>query len=113
MRLHGTSVVKLKDFFVNLKDLAGTCFSITRHEYDKNPYKVCSYSHIYSNFGLSWNDCIKEIGLEINKKFSFPIKQGRKPIDRSNYKKTECLRCGKLFDSWNIKYNRICDNCKY
>lgn len=109
--LTGTSVIKLEVFISNLKDIAGTCF-LTRIEYDNNSQKVCSYAHVYKNFGLTWNSLLEQAGIPITRKYAFPIKQGRKPKDTSKSREIYCLRCLKLFISIDPKVNRICLKCK-
>jgi len=111
MKLHGTSVIKFSDFIENLRDIAGTCF-LTRNEFDYNCNKVCSYSHINKNFNLSWNACLEQAGLNIKKKVSFPITQGRKSKDKILLTVVICLCCLKKFESIDPKINRICKKCK-
>ena len=111
MRLKGTFVANLDNFFQNLKDIAGTCF-LTRSEYDANPNKINSYSHINKNFNLSWHKCLEQAGLNIKKRVSFPIKNGRKSKDKILLKIVICLCCLKEFESIDPKINRICNKCK-
>ena len=109
--LTGTSVIKLEVFINNLQYIAGTCF-LTRDEYDNNNQKVCSYAHVYKNFGLTWNSLLEQAGIPIKRKYAFPIKQGRKPRDTSKSKEVYCLRCIELFISIDPKINRVCKDCK-
>ena len=111
MKLFGTSVAKFSDVIDNLKFLAGTC-TMTRSEYDANPNKVCSYSHINRIFNISWNELLENAGVPIKHAVSFPIKQGRKCKDLSKNRIVSCLRCGELFESIDPKINRICRKCK-
>ena len=111
MGLNGTSVVKLTVFLDNLIHIAGTRY-ITRTEYDANPNKICSYSHINRNFKYRWNEILEQAGIPIKRKLHFPYTQGRKEKDKSKAKVVECLRCLELFESIDPKINRICDKCK-
>src|SRR3990172_9794912 len=111
MKLQGTSIVAFADFIESLKSIAGTCF-LTRAEYDNNPNKMNSYSHINKNFGYTWNECLENAGIPIKHAVSFPIKQGRKPKKVSQNKIVYCLRCDELFESIDPKINRICRKCK-
>ena len=111
MKLQGTSVSKFSNFIENLKEIAGTK-TLTRAEYDNNPNKMNSYSHINKNFGYTWNELLEQAGIPIKHAVSFPIKQGRKPARKVNNRVVECLRCGKLFESIDPKINRICRKCK-
>lgn len=110
-KLSGTSVIKLSTFLDSLKDMAGTCF-LTRLDYDNNPNKVCSFSHINNNFAITWNNCLELVNLPVKRKWKFPIKQGRKPKDKSMAKMVECLRCLNMFESLDSRINRICRKCK-
>ncbi len=111
MKLRGTSVVKFDYFIDNIQELAGTCNSITRSEYDSNIGKICSYAHINKNFNMTWNYCLKMAGLRINKNFE-NVHSGRKIKNKTNYKTVSCLKCDDLFESFNPKLNRICPSCK-
>ena len=110
MGLNGTSVIKLSIFLDNLKDIAGTCY-LTKSEYDANPNKICSYSHINRNFKYTWNNLLEQAGIPIKRKLPFPYTQGRKPMDKSKAKIVECLRCLKEFESIDPCVNRICNKC--
>ena len=111
MKLSGTTVVKFSDFIENLTFLAGTKLTITRSEYDANPNKICSYSHINRNFKYRWNEILEQAGIPIKRKLPFPYTQGRKPMDKSKAKIVECLRCLKEFESIDPCVNRICNKC--
>ena len=111
MKLQGTQVVAFADFIENLKNIAGTCF-LTRSEFDYNPNKVCSFSHINKNFNLSWNDLLEEAGIPIKHRVSFPVTNGRKPKNKILFKIIVCLCCLKEFESIDPKINRICNKCK-
>lgn len=111
MRLSGTSVVKIEKFIENLRGLAGTN-SITRLDYDNNPEKLCSFSHINKRFNLNWNSVLEMAEIKPNRILPIPITQGRKPKDRSKYKIVECLRCLEMFESPDPKLIRICPSCK-
>ena len=111
MKLQGTSVSKFSNFIENLKEIAGTK-TLTRAEYDNNPNKICSFSHINKNFNLTWNTILENVGIPVKHRVSFPIKQGRKVKDKALLKDVECLRCGREFKSIDQKINRICDRCK-
>ncbi len=109
--LQGTSIIKLEIFIKNIKDIAGTCF-LTREEYDSNNNKICSFAHVTKNFNFTWNELLEQAGIPIKRKYSFPIKQGRKPKDISKKKTVECLRCSKEFESYDPALNRVCSKCK-
>lgn len=111
MKLQGTSVVKLLNFLENIKDIAGTCF-ITRNEYDQNPDKICSFSHLNKTFGYTWNTIIEMSGLHPKRVIQKPFLQGRKLKDRSKEKEVSCLRCDSMFVSPDQSNFRICNNCK-
>ena len=111
MKLQGTSIIKFSTLIQNLQSFAGTCF-LTRSEYDKNPMKPCSYSHVNKVFDISWNGLLEEAGIPVKHRLPFPIKQGRKVKDKALLKDVECLRCGREFKSIDPKINRICDRCK-
>jgi len=111
MKLQGTSVIKFLTLIQNLQSFAGTCF-LTRSEYDNNPKKPCSYSHVNKVFDISWNELLKKAGIPIKHRLSSPIKQGRKVKDKALLKDVECLRCGREFKSIDPRINRICDRCK-
>ena len=111
MRLHGTSVIKFSTLIQNLQSFAGTCF-LTRSDYDNNPKKPCSYSHVNKVFDISWNELLEKAGIPIKHRPSFPITGGRKPKDVSKNKIITCLQCDGLFESVNPKINRICKKCK-
>lgn len=111
MRLQGTSVIKFEKFIDNLKELAGTN-SITRLNYDNNPNKLCSFSHINKKFNLSWNSILEVAKIKPIRILPIPSTQGRKPKDRSKYKTVECLRCSDMFESPDPKNIRICFACK-
>ena len=111
LKLNGTSIVKLSKFLENLKDIAGTCF-ITRNEYDQNPDKICSYSHINKIFKYTWNTSIEMSGLLPKRTIQKPFLQGRKLKDRSKEKEVSCLRCDSMFISPDPSNFRICNNCK-
>lgn len=111
MKLQGTSVVKLFNVIENLKTIAGTKF-ITRSEYDINPNKTCSFSHVNKNFKLCWNELLELSGIPVKRKLPFPSTQGRKPKDKSMVKTVECLRCLEEFESLDPRVNRICKKCK-
>lgn len=110
-RILGTSLIKIDDFIKNVKDCAGTCFSITITDYTKQEDRLCSYSFINKYFHLTWNDILKKAGLQQQKIFRIKT-QGRKPINKSKYEKVQCLKCLNFFESWDKKYNRICKKCK-
>ena len=110
MKLQGTQVIKFSELVKNLKDMAGTCF-LTRLDYDFNPNKTCSYSHIYKNLGLTWNNLLEQAGIPIKRKLPLPSTQGRKEKNKSKAKVVECLRCLELFESIDPCINRICNKC--
>ena len=110
-RVIGTSVLKLTDIFENVKGCAGTCFSITLDEYNKHENRLCSYSYINKWFYLTWNTILNKSGLKQQIIFR-KITQGRKPINKSKYQNTICLRCDQEFLSWDKRNNRICPRCK-
>ena len=111
MKLQGTSVVKLLNFLENIKDIAGTCF-ITRTEYDQNPKKICSFSHVNKIFGYTWNTVLEMSDLQPNRILPNPITQGRKPKNTEKYREVSCLRCDLMFISPDPSNFRICSNCK-
>lgn len=109
--LIGTSVIKLDIFIKSIKDIAGTRF-LTREEYDNSNKRLCSFAHVTKNFGLTWNGILEQAGIPIKRKYLSPIKQGRKFKDSSKKKTVECLRCSKLFESFDPTINRVCQKCK-
>ncbi len=111
MRLLGTSVVKFEKFIDNLKEFAGTN-SITRIDYDNNPNKLCSFSHVNKKFNLSWNELLEIARIKPTRILPAPITQGRKVKDKSKYKIVECLRCLEMFESPDPKLIRFCPSCK-
>lgn len=112
MKLSGTCVVKLSDFFENLKEIAGTRYSITRVTFDENPDKSCSFSHINKNFKVTWNICLEKAGLAPKRILPQPPTQGRKSKDKTKYREVSCLRCDSLFVSPDPSNFRICSTCK-
>src|SRR3990167_4687850 len=112
MKLQGTSVVKFSNFLENLKDIAGTCLSITRAQYDDNENKICSFSHAGKIFGLTWNQLLEKTGISPTKIFTQSSNQGRKLKNKSKYKEIGCLRCDSLFVSSDPCNFRICAKCK-
>jgi len=102
--------INFMDFIENLKDIAGTCF-LTRTEFDKNPKKICSFSYINRNFNTSWNSSLKEAGVNAKLEWVIPSNRGRKKQIKI-LKQVSCLKCDKLFDSFDPRLNRICKNCK-
>lgn len=112
MKLNGTSVAKFSSFLENLKEIAGTCFFITRSEYDQNPNKICSFSHINKTFGYTWNTVLKMGDLQPKRILPQPSTQGRKPINKSKFKEVSCLRCDSMFVSPDPNNFRICNKCK-
>ena len=111
MKLQGTSVIKFSTLIQNLQSFAGTCF-LTRSDYDNNPKKPCSYSHVNKVFDISWNELLEKAGIPIKHRPSFPITSGRKPKDVSKNKIITCLQCDGLFESIDPRINRICGKCK-
>jgi len=112
MKLTGTSVVKFSNFLENLKDLAGTCLSLTRAQYDDNENKICSYNHVNKKFNLRWNQLLEKAGLSPTKIFTQSSNLGRKLKDKSKYKEVSCLRCDSMFVSPDPSNFRICPKCK-
>lgn len=74
--------------------------------------KICSYSYINKIYKVTWNECLSKAELNINRTLSLPIKQGRKLKVKNTYQ-VECLSCENIFDSFDPKFNRICNNCKH